>query len=107
MKYLFTLCFSFVLFTSSHAQPKDSLTVTGQVTDEEGEPLEYVSICEKGKNSGTNTDKRGMYTITVSSPKVVLQFARLNYQTQKVRVRGRKAINVEMVIDIVDSYEVF
>ncbi len=52
-----------------------STTIKGKVTDRTGQPLEKVSVKEKGTNGGTFTDRDGNYTLTASSADAVLIFS--------------------------------
>ena len=58
--YLFT---AFLLsFQIALAQ----ITVTGNVTDDQGVPLPGATVLEVGTNNGTTTDFDGNYSISVS-----------------------------------------
>lgn len=74
------------------------LTVTGQVTDENGVPLAGASVMEKGKGNGTITDFDGNYTIEVEED-AVLQVSYLGYKSQEVAVNGQSTINVQLLQD--------
>ena len=43
----------------------ESRTITGKVTDNQGQPIPGVSVNVKGSSSGTLTDLNGTYKITV------------------------------------------
>ena len=74
------------------------LTVTGQVTDENGIPLAGASVMEKGRGNGTITDFDGNFSIDVESD-AVLQISYLGYKPQEVAVDGRSTINVQLEQD--------
>ncbi|HBU77717.1 MAG TPA: SusC/RagA family TonB-linked outer membrane protein, partial [Muricauda sp.] len=74
------------------------LTVTGQVTDENGVPLAGASVMEKGKGNGTITDFDGNYTIEVEDD-AVLQVSYLGYKSQEVAVNGQSTINIQLEQD--------
>lgn len=67
--------------------------VSGQVTDENGDPLIGVGIIEQktGKNSTTDID--GKYSIEVPE-EGILQFTYIGFITQAITVKGLKEINV-------------
>lgn len=52
-----------------------STTIKGKVTDRNGQPMEKVSVKEKGTSGGTFTDRDGNYTLTVSSKDAVIVFS--------------------------------
>jgi len=90
------LIFVSLLITGGSLLWAQSVTVSGVVT-ENGKPVEFVSVVEKGSTSnGVNTDINGRYTITVPS-NATLVFSYVGYETQEQAVGGRTTINVVMV----------
>ena len=83
----------------SYIVEDEKIVVTGLVI-EDGQPLEFVSVVEKGTTNGVNTDANGRYTLTVSS-KATLVFSSVGYKTQEIAVNGRTVINVLMEQDMV------
>lgn len=61
-------------------------TVTGKVTDGEGEPLPGASILIKGTANGTQTDFDGKFTLQVSSGNI-LSISYLGYVTNEISVK--------------------
>ncbi len=74
------------------------ITVTGQITDENGIPLAGASVLEKGTANGTITDFDGNFSIDVESD-AILEVSYLGYKTQEVAVDGRTSINVQLSPD--------
>lgn len=72
-----------------------SITVSGTVTDPQGEPLIGASVLAEGTTTGASTDIDGNYTIKVA-PNAVLVVSYVGYDTQRVPVEGRTSVNVEM-----------
>lgn len=81
-------------------------TITGTVTDENGEGIPGVSILVKGTTNGTVTDFNGAYSLTISDEDQTLIFSYLGYATQEVAVNGRSNINVTMKEDATTLGEV-
>jgi TonB-linked SusC/RagA family outer membrane protein len=81
---------------------KDNITVTGQVTDEEGNPLAGVTVTEKGTTNSTLTSADGNYTFTVSDNATLL-FSLAKYKTETVILEG--ASNVPTVVLRIDKSE--
>lgn len=83
---------------SMHTFAQTTRTVSGKVTDEQGEPLIGVSIVVVGTSQGVVTDVDGSYKLQipadVSSP--VLRFSYLGYHTSEETVGSRSVINVNM-----------
>lgn len=71
-------------------------TITGKVTDSQGQPLPGVSVQLKGTKQGTVTTADGGYTIKVPDNNAVLTFSFLGMVTQEVAVGGRTAINITL-----------
>lgn len=96
-KWFFSLCL--LLATTLAWAQGGTVTVTGQVTDQQGEPLIGATVIIDGQTTGgTVTDFDGKYTIK-SSSKATLKFSYIGYQDQKVAVNGRSTINVQMKED--------
>lgn len=70
-----------------------NVTVTGNVTDNLGEPMIGVSVLEKGTTNGLITDIDGNYTIQVSNG-ATLEFSYVGYITVLKKVNGGGTINV-------------
>lgn len=70
-----------------------TIKVSGQVTDTQGEPLIGVTVASG--QTGTATDINGNYTISASA-EGKLQFSYIGYNTETRNVEGRSVINVTM-----------
>ncbi len=86
--YVCFLCSSFL-----HAQ-----NVSGQITDDNGEPLIGASIVVQGTDQGTITDIDGKYSIRASEGDV-LNFSYIGYQDQQITVGTNKNISLVMSQD--------
>ncbi|WP_236973664.1 SusC/RagA family TonB-linked outer membrane protein [Membranihabitans maritimus] len=75
------------------------ITVSGTVTDDEGEPLIGVNVLVKGGNNGTSTDFDGNFELLNVEEDATLVFSYVGYQTQEVAVEGRESIQVELLSD--------
>jgi len=83
------------------------VTITGKVTDENGNPLPGVSIYKKGTTLGTITDVDGNYSITCAiEPTTVFVFSYVGYLTKEVPVNDQREINVSLVPDLIGLEEV-
>ena len=90
--FLFVSC---TMLVSVYGQ--QSMTVTGKVTDDNGEPLPGVNIIIKGTTTGVVTDLDGNYNIMVNdSQNDVLQFNFLGFEDVEVAVNGQSTINATM-----------
>lgn len=95
-KFLRKLLYLTVLFSMTVQVSGQEMTVTGQVTDQNGEPLPGVTIVQKGDPSkGTITDIEGNYSLEVPSD-AILVFSFIGMETREEPVAGRSMLNVSM-----------
>jgi len=71
-------------------------TITGKVTDINGEPIIGATILIKGTSHGTVTDMDGNYTLTNVPEDAILQFSYVGMESQEISVDGKTVINVTM-----------
>lgn len=76
--------------------PPTDLRITGMVTDNQGVPLQGVTVLVGGKRRGTLTDVRGNYQIN-AEPSDTLFFSYLGYRSQEIPVAGKARIDVQLV----------
>lgn len=93
-KRLFYLLAGCMLSLSLIAQT--SHTVSGVVTDTQGEPLIGASIIAKGSTTGTITDPDGKYTLTIPNGKNTLVISYLGYKPQEIEINGKMIINIKL-----------
>lgn len=73
-------------------------TVSGTVTDQNGQPLPSVSILEKGSTNGTESDFDGNFRISVKQGTTLI-FSYISMKTQEVVVNS-STLNVKMLEDV-------
>ncbi|MCX6219230.1 TonB-dependent receptor [Spirosoma sp.] len=73
--------------------------VTGRVTDETGTGLPGANVTVKGTTTGTATDEKGQYRISVPTPNAVLVFSSVGYLKQEVSVGNRTTVDIQMRVD--------
>ncbi len=93
MKYVLLSFLTLVVSLNLSAQ----LTITGTVSDANGNPLIGVNIAEKGTIQGTVTDYDGSYLINVRDENAILIFSYVGYETAEVNVEGRTSLNQIMI----------
>ncbi len=71
-------------------------TVSGTVTDKQGQPLTGVTIVVKGTTTGTVTGFDGNYKLTNVPANATLVFSFVGMTTQEIAVSGRAKINSVM-----------
>ncbi|MEP2280476.1 SusC/RagA family TonB-linked outer membrane protein [Maribacter sp.] len=77
-------------------------TITGTVTDTDGNTIPYVNILLSGTVTGSTTNENGVYTINVPNLSGAIEFSVLGFETQMVSINNRRTINITLA----DSSEV-
>ncbi len=90
----FSLVLGLLLFVMGISMAQRS--VTGTVTDDEGESLIGVSILVKGTGTGAVTDLDGSYSINVPDGGNVLIFSYTGFANQEVEVNNRSLIDITL-----------
>jgi len=81
------------------------ITVTGTVTDTDGESIPGVTVFVPGTTTGTATDLMGKYSITVPE-EATLSFSYIGYVTQSIVVGNRTVLDVVLEEDVTSMDEV-
>ncbi len=75
-------------------------TITGKVISEDsGVPLSGVSIIIKGKNTGTQTDAEGDFSI-IASPTNVLLISYTGYATKEIKVGAKTSFTITLKSEV-------
>lgn len=101
-KLLFFLTVLFFIPFTLLAQNK---TVTGKVVDESGNPVAGVNIVAKGTKKGTQTDKNGNFSITVSGTTDLI-FTSVGYAAQTLSTGNSEMLSVKMQKDVITQEDV-
>lgn len=72
---------------------QDRYSVSGQITDENGEILAGVSVIVKGTSNGTTSNVDGRYSLTVSKSDII-QFSFMGMETLEITADGRQTMNI-------------
>ncbi|WP_258103439.1 TonB-dependent receptor [Marinoscillum sp. MHG1-6] len=80
-------------------------TISGVVSDENGESLPGATVLEKGTTNGTITDVDGKFQLEVADNAVLL-FSFVGYQNQEIAVNGQSTISIQMAPDTKSLEEV-
>jgi len=80
--------------------------ISGQVTDENSDPLPGVNVLVKATTIGTVTDIDGNYRLTAPDNAETLVFSSVGYVTQEVTIGGQSTVNLTMSPDIQSLSEV-
>ena len=90
-RLLAVLC---ILALSASAQSQ--VTLSGKVTDKQGQELIGVNVITLQSTAGTITDMKGNWTLTVPSATTELKFSYIGYQDLTIKIGKNTTINVEL-----------
>ncbi len=95
-----SVCLSLLLFPTANAQP-DRGTVTGTVTDTDGDPLPGVQVVDQALQRGTTTDTDGRYRLNnLPTGTHTLEFRFVGYQTavRTVALDAGKPVTIDVTL---------
>ncbi|HWW40411.1 TonB-dependent receptor [Pedobacter sp.] len=96
-KFLPVLSFVFLLlFFCMPGKAQNTMTITGKVMDQSGNPLPGAIVKLKNTTTGTMTGAEGNYSIRSQEQKGTLVFSMIGYVTQEIDISGRRAIDVKL-----------
>ncbi len=95
-----------VPMTPEQQQSQKKRSISGNVTDEKGQPLPGVSVVVKGTTTGTITDSDGNFTLQVipAAKELVLSF--VGMKKVEIAIGGKSTINMTLVEDVVGLEDV-
>src|SRR5687768_10889202 len=105
MKRCLLLYFGCMLFLG-HVSYGQGLTVSGKVTDENGQSILGASVLLKGTTVGTITDAEGTYSLQATDANGTLVFSYIGFQTAEVLINGRSVIDLSMTSSATELGEV-
>ena len=94
------------LFLASASVFAQEVTISGTITDENGNPLPGATVQIKGTTRGAVTDLNGQYSIAVSGADDILVFHFVGYQEMETPVQNRTTIDLSLEPDILGLDEV-
>src|SRR5690606_31294565 len=86
-------------------EPMQQRTITGEVTDEAGQPLAGVTVSVKNTVVTVFTDDGGNYRIAIPVNENALVFTMVGFETTEQALRDRNVINVSMKSSVSDLDE--
>ena len=100
-KLFLTLSAIFCLLISTIAQNR---TITGRVTDANGQALTGASVLVKGTRIGTTTNSGGNFSLNVPANARTLQISSVDMTTQEVTIKG-SSVDVSLIASTVSNLE--
>ncbi len=97
---LYTITFqgNHIIITRKTETKSSSLTVSGTVVDEFGEPIIGANVMEKGTSNGVITDINGNYSLSVQNNANLL-FSYIGFITKDIPVDNKSLIDVKLIED--------
>lgn len=80
--------------TQSESVNQDKKSVSGKVTDQNGEPLIGVNVVVKGTTTGAMTDIDGIYRLENVPANVTVEFSYIGYVQQSVNIGNRNKLDI-------------
>ncbi|GGE98095.1 TonB-dependent receptor [Hymenobacter cavernae] len=77
-----------------------AVTVTGRVTQANGEGLPGVTVLVNGTSNGTSTDVTGNFTLALPEANATLTISAIGFITQEVPLQGRTQVTVVLQTDV-------
>lgn len=98
-KFLFVLLALVMMSASALAQKR---TITGQVYDDQNEPVIGASVVEKGTSNGAATDFDGNFTVSIE-PGATLVISYIGYTTQEVKAADGMRVTLKSDQKLLDE----
>ncbi|WP_150452397.1 SusC/RagA family TonB-linked outer membrane protein [Arenibacter lacus] len=92
------LLISFLLFVG-FTNAQDNITVRGEVTDTDNQPLPGASVIVKGTTTGTQTDFDGNFVLGNVPGNGTLVFSYLGFTTVEIPVNNQSSFNIQLEED--------
>jgi TonB-linked SusC/RagA family outer membrane protein len=83
-----------------------AISVSGKVTEDNGQSIPGVNVLLKGTMTGTVTNTEGQYNLTVPDGNGTLIFSYIGYTTEEVLINSRTTIDITLVPDVKSLSEV-
>lgn len=90
----------YVMKTAFHYPVIPSLEISGTVADENGQPLQGVTIHEKGTSNSTTSNADGKFQLTVASGNSVIELSFVGFVSQQIKTGSQTIINIVLQRDI-------
>lgn len=98
IKQLFLLISLFLFQIGALAQD-NTITVSGTVTDSQGQSMPGANVILKGTTTGVQTDFDGNYSLSDVPSNGTLVFSYIGFSSQEISINGQTTINVSLQED--------
>jgi TonB-linked SusC/RagA family outer membrane protein len=94
MRKLLLLVGIVLSFIQLNAQQR---SITGKVTDANGNPVPNATVLIKGTKTGTSTDENGNFSLAIPSSAKALVISSVNLASQEISISGKNAVLVNLL----------
>lgn len=95
--FIMLIPFTSISAKNNYVEPSPPVQIRGKVLNQDGEPLQNVSVVIVGTQIGTVTDADGNYSLTAPDNRnIVLEISSVGYQTRRVNVGNQTEINITL-----------
>ncbi|THU39500.1 SusC/RagA family TonB-linked outer membrane protein [Niastella caeni] len=74
----------------------DPVTISGKVTDPQGNPLVGANVKVKGTNIGTTTDNQGRFTLDNLDENAILEISFVGHDPQTFQIKGKPFLTISL-----------
>jgi len=101
-KFYLSVIFIFI----SYSGFSQNHSISGVVTDEDGNGLPGATVIIKGTTTGTITDINGEFSfLTFEDTTIIISFS--GYKRQEIKVNGKSSIKTQLIPDVETLKEVY
>lgn len=90
------LSWMILLFAIPFTVLAQTKTVSGVVTDSNGDPIPLATITQKGTPNAVITSTEGDFSITLTGNNPVLVISSVNFNTREINVGNQKSFNIQL-----------
>jgi TonB-dependent starch-binding outer membrane protein SusC len=85
-----------------------AIIISGNVTDENGQPMPGVNVIVKGTTTGTSTDAQGAFKLSIPDENAngTLIFSFIGYESEEVAINNKTIIDMRLIPDLKTLQEV-
>src|SRR5215204_4162427 len=91
------LVFMALLVAGIPAAFAQNRTITGKITDPNGQPIVGATVTARGSNVATQTNSEGIFSITVPANVQRVTVSSVGFASQELSIAGKNEINLSLI----------
>ncbi|HKH61961.1 MAG TPA: TonB-dependent receptor plug domain-containing protein, partial [Flavitalea sp.] len=100
------LVIMFLLLAAIPAAFAQNKTISGKITDANGQPIVGATVTARGSNVATQTNSDGIYSLTVPANVQRVTVSSVGFASQELSIAGKNEINLSLVASASELSEV-